>query len=166
MSTTKKTLYIALAELMQRQRNLADSFTATSGTEQADRLLTMKADVEDELTRLVKEHMPSGSGFDAGTTLDTDLSDASVYRYPARLSFRTSFHHMDEHGGYDGWTEHFVHVTPDWKGIDLVVTGRDRNQIKEYIAETFYQVLVQEVEVTDIPPKPEGWKPSPLNCVG
>lgn len=161
MSTTKKTLYAALADLMQRQRNLANRFLDTAPMLDRDHFLNMKADVENELGRLVKEHMPSGSGFDAGTTLDTDLSDASVYRYPARLSFRTSFHHMDEHGGYDGWTEHFVHVTPDWKGIVLVVTGRDRNQIKEYIAETFHQALMQEVEVTDIPPKPEGWKPEP-----
>ena len=57
MSTTKKTLYIALAELMQRQRNLADSFMATSGPEQADRRLTMKADVEDELTAVMEDEL-------------------------------------------------------------------------------------------------------------
>lgn len=161
MSTTKKTLYAALADLMQRQRNLANRFLDAAPLLDADHHLNMKADIEDEIERLVKEHLPSGSGFDAGTTLDLDMSDSSVYRYPGRLAFKTSFHHMDEHGGYDGWTDHFVHAMPDWQGITLVVTGRDRKQIKEYIHETFHQALMQEVEVTDIPPKPEGWKPEP-----
>jgi hypothetical protein len=89
---------------------------------------------------LVKEHLPSGSGFDAGTTLNEGLST------PEKLIFETSFHHMDEHGGYDGWTEHKVIVTPSLAhGCDLRVTGRDRNDIKSYIAETFAHVLDTEV---------------------
>lgn len=84
------------------------------------------------------ETMPSGSGFDHGTKLD----DSST---PDRLVFLTAFHHMTEHGYYSGWTEHKVIVIPDFvHGIALRVTGRDRNEIKGYIAETFQHALTCE----------------------
>jgi hypothetical protein len=84
------------------------------------------------LLTLVDNVMPAGSGFDCGTTLDLDAST------PNRLVFTTSFHHMDESGGYDGWTEHTVIVTPCLvSGISLRITGRNRNDIKDYIGEFF-----------------------------
>lgn len=88
-------------------------------------------DLEDEL--------PSGSGFDSGTKLDLDESK------PNRLVFNTAFHHMDEHGGYDGWTEHKVIVYPTFDGFRVIVQGKDRNGIKEYIGDTFRYVLGKEV---------------------
>ncbi len=82
--------------------------------------------------------MPSGGGFDHGTRLD----DSST---PDRLVFLTSFHHVSEHGCYSGWTEHKVIVVPDFvHGFTMRVTGRDRNDIKEYIAETFHHTLMVE----------------------
>lgn len=93
----------------------------------------------EDLGKLCREYMPSGSGFDAGTTLD----DASK---PDVLRFSADFHHMDEYGGYDGWTEHTVTVRPSLAhGIVLRVSGRDRNGIKDYIADTFRETLTQEV---------------------
>ena len=78
---------------------------------------------------------PSGSGVDCGTKLD----DSST---PNRLVFNASFHHMDEHGGYDGWTEHQIIVTPDLVfGFDLRITGRNRNEIKDYLGELYYHWL-------------------------
>jgi len=44
---------------------------------------------------------------------------------------------MDESGGYGGWTEHYVTVTPTFTGIDIKVSGKNRNEIKDYIAEAF-----------------------------
>jgi hypothetical protein len=93
----------------------------------------------ERLDKMIRDHMPSGSGFDAGTTLD----DSSK---PERLVFVTSFHHMDESGGYDGWTEHKVIVTASLVyGIDVRVTGRDRNSIKDYIGEVFTSVLTTAI---------------------
>lgn len=78
---------------------------------------------------------PSGSGFNNGTQLD----DSSTSE---KLVFNTAFHHMDENGYYDGWTEHQVIVKPSLEmGFSLTITGRDRNEIKEYIAECFMAVL-------------------------
>ena len=68
---------------------------------------------EATIKRLVKDFMPSGSGFDAGTKLDLDLSHAE------RLVFTTSYHHMNDGGYYDGWTEHTVTVTPGFNGSNI-----------------------------------------------
>lgn len=95
---------------------------------------------EDKIAELVKEHMPSGSGFDSGTTLDLNLSHQNL------LVFRTSYHHMNPHGFYDGWTDHIVRVRPDLQHqINLAITGRDRNQIKDYIHDVFHTALMREI---------------------
>jgi hypothetical protein len=100
---------------------------------------------ESALESLAKEFMPSGSGIDCGTKLDIDAS----LRDPSRLVFTFSFHHMDESGGYDGWTEHKLIVRPSLVfGIDLKITGRDRNGIKEYLHDVFSSALDQDIEHT------------------
>lgn len=93
----------------------------------------------DRLRKLVSAHMPSGAGIDCGTKLD----DSSR---PERLVFTFSFHHMDENGMYDGWTEHTCVVTPslEW-GLVLHITGRNRNDVKDYLHETFNHCLTAEV---------------------
>jgi hypothetical protein len=89
---------------------------------------------------LVDRFMPSGSGFDNGTELDESSK-------PNRLVFTTAFHHMNDGGMYDGWTEHSVIVTPDLaSGFDLRITGRDRNEIKDYIGEVFHSGLSATVD--------------------
>lgn len=91
---------------------------------------------EEAIEQLVSQHFPSGSGFDSGTKLYVDHSE------PERLVFSTSFHHMDQHGSYDGWTYHDVVVKPSLVfGYTLRVTGKDRNDVKDYIAEAFRQSL-------------------------
>lgn len=80
--------------------------------------------------------MPSGSGFDNGTKLDLDASTGD------KLVFTTAYHHMNENGMYDGWTDHTVTVKPSLvHEFTLTVSGRDRNGIKEYIADTFQSAL-------------------------
>ena len=85
------------------------------------------------------ELLPSGSGFDNGTKIDLDASHAE------KLVLETSFHHMDDMGGYDGWTEHTVTVTPGFRGINLRISGPNRNDIKEYMHETFDYALTSDV---------------------
>lgn len=94
----------------------------------------------DKLVALVKEHMPSGSGIDRGTQLDMGKSN------PAKLVFITSFHHMNETGFYDGWTEHTVTVTASLAyGMAMKISGRNRNEIKDYLHDIFQQALEAEV---------------------
>ena len=121
-------LYSALANLVQARLNCIDS----GNMEWLDRH-------EERIDALVKEALPSGSGFDAGTTLDFDRSTG------AKLVLTTAYHHMVE-GSYDGWTEHTVTVTASMvDGFDLKIGGRDRNDVKDYIADTFANALRQEV---------------------
>jgi hypothetical protein len=57
------------------------------------------------LARIIQDHMPSGSGFDCGTILhESECRDGEM------LVFSTEYHHMDAHGGYDGWTRYKVTV--------------------------------------------------------
>jgi hypothetical protein len=96
----------------------------------------------ESIEALVKEHMPSGSGFDTGTHIDFDAST------PERLVFVTSFHHMDDNGGYTHWTDHIVRVKPSLAhGITITISGPDnrRTQWKQFAYDTFYQVLKEEV---------------------
>ena len=94
---------------------------------------------EDRIESLVREFMPSGSGFDSGTKIDLDASHAE------KLVFTTSYHHLNEAGYYDGWTEHVVTVTPSFSGFNLRISGRNRNDVKDYIGETFHYALKLEV---------------------
>lgn len=83
----------------------------------------------DAAEQLCKDYMPSGSGVDCGTTIDLDRSK------PQRLVFLTPFH------------EHAVIVTPClYSGFNLRITGRDRNDIKDYLGELFSQALDREIE--------------------
>lgn len=88
-----------------------------------------------EYTNDIMQTAPSGSGFDCGVVLDVESCT------PSRLVFITSFHHMNDTGHYDGWTEHTVLVTPTFGSINVDVTGQNRNGIKDYIADTFYTWL-------------------------
>jgi hypothetical protein len=93
---------------------------------------------------LASENLPSGSGFDNGSEFSLDESR------PDRLIFSTSFHHMDENGFYDGWTEHRVIVTPSFvHGFDVKVTGRDKRQIKDYIGDCFHDALSRPVPMPE-----------------
>lgn len=85
----------------------------------------------------LQEELPSGSGIDCGTKIDIDRSNGS------RVVLTCEYHHMNESGYYDGWTEHTIYVTPSFDGIDLHITGRNRNEIKDYLHETLYWTLQQ-----------------------
>jgi hypothetical protein len=92
-----------------------------------------------ELASILRDG-PSGSGIDRGTRLDEHST-------PERLVFRFDFHHMDEDGFYCGWTEHTGVVTPSLMfGYRLHITGRDRNDIKEYLYEVYSHWLSSEVQ--------------------
>lgn len=95
----------------------------------------------DRIKALAKDRMPSGSGFDSGTTFDFDRSNEE------RLVFHTSFHHMNGAGMYVYWTEHTITVKPSLAfGFDLTVSGRNRNDVKDLIVQSFDSALRELVE--------------------
>ena len=83
----------------------------------------------DVLDQLRTGFLPAGCGYDSGTTIE--LATAS------RIIFGTSFHHMNDAGYYDGWTDHKVTARAEFGGIGISIGGVNRNDIKEYIAECF-----------------------------
>lgn len=94
---------------------------------------------DDEIKLLMRD-APSGSGIDCGTKLDS----SSTHK---KLVFNFSFHHMDEHGFYDGWTNHQAIVTPDLGfGYSLRITGPNPNEIKEYFHDVFSNWLNSEAK--------------------
>lgn len=93
----------------------------------------------------ILESAPSGGGFDNGASLNRGGSGSE------HLRFDVSFHHMDEYGHYDGWTEHEVHVRPSL-GFEIEVRayGPNRNAILDFIEEVFYNWLMEEIDATSI----------------
>lgn len=95
------------------------------------------------LVELVDRYLPSGSGIDSGTKLDRDKTTAQ------KLVFAMNFHHMNDGGYYDGWTEHELTVIPTFCGIEVSrVTGSNRNEIKNYLADVLRDSLNQEYDLS------------------
>ena len=93
--------------------------------------------IRDEIDTL----LPSGSGFDSGSAVS--LIDSKQ----DRLVINTSYHHMNENGYYTRWSDHDVILTPSFiGGFDIRVTGRNINDIKDYIADTFYHALSETID--------------------
>jgi hypothetical protein len=92
--------------------------------------------------------MPAGLGIDSGTTIDIAASTGD------KLVFNTAFHHMDEHGSYNGWTEHRVTVRASLiSEIDITIGGRDQNDIKDHLHEALHQALAAEIPADRRAPK-------------
>ena len=92
------------------------------------------------IDKIMRDTGPSGAGINSGTKFNWESSR------PDRLVFDTAFHHMNDAGGYDGWTEHQVIVTASLcSPFELKITGRNRNDIKEYLLDVFYTWLCENV---------------------
>jgi len=127
--TTPKTVVYEISALLQAIANCEKSGNAEWKLRHTERIES-----------LVREYMPSGSGVDAGTKLDWQRSK------PEKLVFLAAFHHMNDAGYYDGWSNHFVTVTPSFMGLDVRVSGQNRNDIKDYLAEIYTAALIQTIE--------------------
>jgi len=96
---------------------------------------------EEKLNELVKNEMPHGSGIDCGMELDFEKSN------PNKLIFNFSFHFMNDNGMYDGWIDYKLTVIPDlYNDFYLNITGRNKQQIKDYLYEIFDYALRQEID--------------------
>lgn len=91
---------------------------------------------EAAIGKLMSDHFPSGSGFDGDSNVDLEAST------PEKFVIRTEYHHMDEHGGYDGWSALTVTVKPSLAfGFNVKLTGikrkyaHDRDYFEEVLAE-------------------------------
>lgn len=94
-----------------------------------------KQNNEDRIDWLL-EPLPHGSGIDNGVKLDIERSDRN------KIIFTFEYHHMNGDGYYDGWTDHTLIIKPDLiHGYNLRITGRDRNQVKDYLYDLFDNIF-------------------------
>lgn len=129
---SKKYVYQVIASLVIAIKNCA-----RDGNEEWQRMHT------ERLYEVVNSMMPSGSGFDMGTQIDIEKSS------DVKLVFYVNYHHMNDGGFYDGWTRHTVTVRPNLAlEIEVMVSGKNKNDIKEYIGEVFHTALTDETDVT------------------
>ncbi len=80
---------------------------------------------------LVSEYLPHGSGIDGKIAVDLTKSNEK------KIVIDFEYHCMDGNGYYCGWRNYTVIVTPSFTGIEIRITGRDFNDVKEY----FYQIF-------------------------
>jgi len=126
---TTKPLYVVLARLIDQYRQCEK----TGNTEWLDKS-------EARIKAIVSDFLPSGAGIDSGTELDLDNSA------PDKLILTMGYHHMNDGGYYDGWTEHSAIVTPSLGfGFKVHITGRNRNDIKDYLGDVYREALSQEI---------------------
>jgi hypothetical protein len=98
-------------------------------------------DLAESKLKNIMQSAPRGSGFDSGTVFRTEDSTRS------KLVFYTEYHHMNDAGCYDGWTEHKITVRADLlHGYEMTITGRNRNGIKDYIEEVISYWLNSDVD--------------------
>ena len=83
------------------------------------------------------QFLPSGAGIDNGTKIDRNETTES------KVVLTFSFHHMDEYGGYDGWTDYKAIITPAFQGVDVRIVGSNRNEIKDYLHDILDHALDQ-----------------------
>lgn len=87
--------------------------------------------------------LPSGSGIDNGT----ELVSASA----TKIVLSAGFHHMNDGGYYDGWTHHRITIRPEFGGLAITISGRNRNDIKDYLHEVYscalYERIVESVDL-------------------
>ncbi len=98
----------------------------------------------EELERLTGLYFPSGSGFDAGCSVDIEGSSGDV------LVIRAPWHRMDENGYYDGWLHFRVVVNPSlYAGFTLTITEEtgtdDYSDVSLYVSDVFCNVLDMDI---------------------
>lgn len=90
------------------------------------------------LGHIERNLLPSGSGWDEGTRVLVGESTGE------KLVLAGSFHHTNDVGMYDGWTQHVIRVRASLvHGITMTISGRNRNGVKDYLYELFESELRQ-----------------------
>lgn len=119
----------------------AQAISHAIGALRLPHLSTKARDVWKKRLKDLEKALPSGAGIDNGTKIDLEAST------PDRLVFVCAFHHMNDFGFYVRWTEHRIVVTPSFvDGVSIKVGGPNYRQIKDYLADVYYEALTEEVE--------------------
>ena len=131
---------------MKRYQQLARALSWVERTTESKN--PYRTNAEEAVERIMAS-APSGSGIDSGTKLlDSVMAKPSkdYGRMASAIRLQADYHHINEGGYYDGWTEHTIIIRPSLEyGFTMRITGRDRNQIKDYLHEIYECWLNEEV---------------------
>ena len=95
----------------------------------------------ERLINYAQNNLPSGSGIDSGCILWIDDSGAD------KIIIKFSYHFMNENGMYDGWEDYELTLRPDFvNGFLMKITGKNRDDVKDYFYDTFDYALRQLVD--------------------
>ena len=123
---------------MKVYRKIAFTFEAYKNCIQTGNTLWEEKHL-DTLKHIAEEYLPHGSGFNNGVEIDIETSRKD------RVVLRTAFHHMDENGTYERWTDHLVIIVPSLMfDFNLKITGQDYKNIKDYMQEIFGCALLED----------------------
>ena len=53
---------------------------------------------------------------------------------------------MNENGFYTEWTEHRLRVKPGFTGPILTISGKNKDDIKDYLHDVFYVALTETLD--------------------
>lgn len=94
------------------------------------------------IRRLMEYYMPNGSGFDNGVSL--------VSLTPDKVVFFAPYHHMNEHGMYDGWVTYIVTVKSTFTGPDVTVSVKGYDNTARKYADDLHRMYVAETFMYDL----------------
>jgi len=94
-----------------------------------------------ERLKHLEDCLPSGSGIDCGTKIDIEASTQN------KIVLFVEYHHMNDGGFYDGWTAHTITITPTFHSYEMKISGRNRNNIKDYLSDVYTCALSQAIDV-------------------
>ena len=78
--------------------------------------------------------LPIGSGI--CNTKVISVTDKKIV-----ISF--SYHHMNDNGYYEGYTDHECRITAKFDGFNIYISGRNKNDIKDYLHELFFYNITE-----------------------
>lgn len=94
------------------------------------------------IRRLMEYYLPNGSGFDNGVSL--------VSLTPDKVVFFAPYHHMNEHGMYDGWVTYIVTVKSTFTGPDVTVSVKGYDNTARKYADDLHRMYVAETFMYDL----------------
>lgn len=93
--------------------------------------------------RLTTAHLPQGWSIELDRAIGTGTELVS---HADKLVFEGSYHHMNDVGYWDGWTDHIIVLTPSLlSDFNLRISGRNRNEIKDFLHDIFDTAMREDV---------------------
>lgn len=98
-------------------------------------------DAENELDEFVRTYLPSGNGFDRGTSIKSYSNNEIILEAP--------YHLMNDNGVYVGWIDFIIEVKARFIDIKLTVTPdvKDEYYVTDYVADTMYDAMMTEIDI-------------------